>query len=137
MTKQIFVNLAVADLQKSVQFYLALGFTIDPRFTDETAICMVWNENICVEIMTHERFATFTQKPNLETKKSVAAIFSLSVESPDKVNTIMANGLAAGGTEQGKMQDHGFMQQRTIEDFDGHTWEIFYVDMDNLPEEKA
>jgi predicted lactoylglutathione lyase len=133
MAKQIFINLAVKDLQKSMDFYTALGFTNNPQFSDETGKCMVWSENIFVMIMTHEKFASFATKPLADTKLNLAAIFSLSVDSLDEVNNIMTNGLNAGGTEPAEMKDYGFMQQRTIEDFDGHTWEIFYMDITKFP----
>ena len=133
---QIFINLAVNDLQKSMDFYSALGFKNNPQFSDNSAKCMVWGENIFVMIMTKERFATFATKPIADTKSNVAALFSLSVESLDMVNSIMSNGLAAGGTEVNELKDYGFMQQRTIEDFDGHTWEIFYMDISKFPLEQ-
>jgi predicted lactoylglutathione lyase len=137
MAKQIFINLAVTDLQKSMDFYTALGFTINPQFSDETGKCMVWSENIFVMILTHEKFATFATKPIADTKSNVAALFSLSVDSVDEVNSIMTNGLQAGGIEPSEMKDYGFMQQRTIEDFDGHTWEIFYMDISKFPTEQT
>ena len=133
MAKQIFINLAVRDLQKSMDFYLALGFTNNPQFSDDTAKCMVWSEHIFVMIMTHEKFATFATKPIADTKTHLAGLFSLSVDSVDQVNSIVTNGLRAGGTEPHEMRDYGFMQQRTIEDIDGHTWEIFYMDMTKFP----
>ena len=133
---QIFINLAVYDLQKSMDFYSALGFKNNPQFSDNSAKCMVWGENIFVMIMTKERFATFATKPIADTKSNVAALFSLSVESLDVVNSILSNGLAAGGTEVNELKDYGFMQQRTIEDFDGHTWEIFYMDVSKFPIEQ-
>ncbi|PRZ23421.1 VOC family protein [Flavobacterium granuli] len=133
MAKQIFINLAVKDLQKSMDFYTALGFTNNPQFSDETAKCMVWSETIFVMLLTHEKFASFASKPIADTKSKLAGLFSLSTDSIDEVNTIMANGLKAGGIEPTEMRDHGFMQERTIEDFDGHTWEIFYMDMTQLP----
>lgn len=133
MTKQIFINLVVADVHKSMDFYLALGFTNNPQFSDDTAKCMVWSEHIYLMIMSHEKFATFTAKPIADTKAHIAGLFSLSVGSVDEVNTIMEKGLAAGGIEPNEMRDYGFMQQRTIEDFDGHTWEIFYMDMTKIP----
>ena len=133
MTKQIFINLAVKDLQKSMDFYTALGFTNNPQFSDESGKCMVWNENIFVMILTHEKFASFTTKPLADTKSNIAGLFSLSVESVDEVNKIMESGLSAGGIEPNEMRDYGFMQQRTIEDFDGHTWEIFYMDITKFP----
>ena len=133
MSKQIFINLVVSDLQKSFDFYTALGFTNNPQFSDDTGKCMVWCENIFVMIMTSEKFSIFATKPIANTKSSLAALFSLSVESFDEVNIIMKNGLKAGGIEPSEMKDYGFMQQRTIEDFDGHTWEIFYMDLSKFP----
>jgi predicted lactoylglutathione lyase len=133
MTKQVFINLAVKDLQKSMDFYNALGFTNNPQFSDESGKCMVWNESIFVMILTHEKFKTFASKPLADTKSSLAALFSLSLESVEQVNNLMTNGLKAGGIEPFEMRDYGFMQQRTIEDFDGHTWELFYMDITKFP----
>jgi uncharacterized protein len=133
MAKQIFINLAVKDLQKSMDFYTALGFSNNPQFSDDTGKCMVWSENIFVMLLTHEKFSTFVTKPIADTKNTLAGLFSLSLESIDEVNNLMSNGLIAGGTEPTEMKDYGFMQQRTIEDFDGHTWEIFFMDITKFP----
>ena len=133
MAKQIFINLAVTNLQKSMDFYTALGFTNNPQFSDDTAKCMVWCENIFVMIMTHEKFKTFVTKPIADTKSNIAGLFSLSVESLDEVNNILRNGLKAGGTEPNEMKDYGFMQLRSIEDLDGNTWEIFFMDITKIP----
>lgn len=135
MAKQVFINLAVKDLQKSMDFYTALGFTNNPQFSDDTGKCMVWSENIFVMILTHEKFSTFATKPLADTQSKLAGLFSLSVDSLDEVNRIVASGLNASGTEPHEMRDYGFMQQRTIEDPDGHTWEIFYMDITKFPTE--
>ena len=135
MTKQIFINLAVEDLQKSMDFYAALGFTNNLQFSDDSAKCMVWSENIFVMIMTHEKFKTFATKPLADTKLNLAGLFSLSVDSVDEMNKIVNNGLEAGGIEPSEMKDYGFMQQRTIEDFDGHTWEVFFMDITKFPKQ--
>jgi hypothetical protein len=135
MAKQIFINLAVKDLQKSMDFYAALGFTNNPQFSDENGKCMVWCENIFLMIMNQEKFASFATKPLADTKSTLAGLFSLSVDSIDEVNTIVSNGIKAGGIEPSEMKDYGFMQQRTIEDFDGHTWEVFYMDITKFPQQ--
>lgn len=137
MAKQIFINLAVKDLQKSMDFYKALGFTNNPQFSDDSGKCMVWSENIFVMLLTHEKFKGFATKPIADTKSAVAGLFSLSLDSVDEMNALMSNGLKAGGIEPSEMRDYGFMQQRTIEDFDGHTWEIFYMDLSKIPAEQA
>ena len=134
MTKQIFINLAVNDLSQSMDFYTNLGFTNNPQFSDDTAQCMVWSDSIFVMIMTHEKFESFATKPIADTKNTLAGLFSLSVESLEEMDRIIEAGLKAGGVEPNEMRDYGFMQQRTIEDFDGHTWEIFYMDMSKFPQ---
>ncbi|WP_207435976.1 VOC family protein [Sabulibacter ruber] len=137
MAKQIFINLAVKDLQKSTGFYTALGFTVNPQYSDDTGKCMVWSENIYVMLLTHEKFTSFITKPLADTKSSVAGLFSLSTDSIEEMNTIVVNGLKAGGTEPHEVRDYGFMQQRTIEDFDGHTWEVFFMDVSKIPAAQA
>jgi len=133
--KQVFINLAVTDIDRSMQFYTQLGFTNNPQFSDDQSKCMVWSDAIFVMIMTHEKFKTFTKKPIADTKSNIAGLFALSVESLDQVNQIVENGVKAGGTEPMPMTDYGFMQLRKIEDYDGHTWEIFFMDMSKLPKE--
>ena len=133
MAKQIFINIAVKNLQKSMDFYAALGFTNNAQFSDETSKCMVWCENISLMLLTHSKYLGFTNKPIADTIKNSASLFSLPLESIDEVNSLMLNGLNAGGIEPTEMKDYGFMQQRTIEDFDGHTWELFYMDISKFP----
>ena len=135
MSKQIFINLAVKDLAKSMEFYSAIGFSNNPQFSDETGKCMVYSDNIFVMLLTHEKFSLFTTKPIADTKTNIAGLFSLSMENIEEVNKMVENGLKAGGIEPTEMKDYGFMQQRTIEDFDGHTWEIFYMDMSKFTQQ--
>lgn len=136
MAKQIFINLAVKDPQKSMDFYTALGFTNNPQFSDDSGKCMVWSESIFVMILSHEKFKSFATKPLADTHSHVAGLFSLSVNNIEELHSIMEKGLKAGGIEPHEMRDYGFMQQRTIEDFDGHTWELFYMDMTKFSNEQ-
>jgi uncharacterized protein len=131
--KQVLINLAVSDLQKSLGFYSALGFT--KQFSDETTMRLVWSDSIAVMLMAREKFATFATKPLADTKESMAGYFTLYVSGVEELNDIMTNGLAAGGTEPNKMSDYGFMQQRTIEDFDGHTWNLLFIDLTKMPQQ--
>ena len=97
---------------------------------------MVYSEAIFVMLLTHERFQTFVTKPIADVANTTAAILSLSVESVDKMNETVDNALSAGGKEPAKPKDYGFMQQRSLEDTDGHNWEIFYMDMSKFPTEE-
>ena len=136
MAKQVFINLAVHDLERSVNLYTKMGFTINPQFSDDNGKCMIWSEHIFVMLLTREKFMNFTNRPIADTKNGIAGIFSLSVDSVDVLNEIMANAISAGGIEPNDRRDYGFMQQRTIEDFDGHTWEVFYMDISKFPSQE-
>jgi predicted lactoylglutathione lyase len=133
MSKKIFINLPVTDLQKAMAFYTAVGFTNNPQFTDETAACMVLTDEIYVMLLTHAKFSQFTNKKIADSFKSVAVINSLSVDSSEEVNTMTEKAVKAGGKEPSEAKDYGFMQQRSFEDPDGHLWEVVYMDMSKFP----
>lgn len=133
MSKQIFINLPVKDLKKSMAFYEAIGFTNNPQFTDDTAACMVWSDHIYVMILTHEKFQSFTNKKIIDAKQGIGVINSLSLTSLDEVGAFAEKALAAGGSEYREAQDYGFMQMRSVEDLDGNNWEVFYMDMSKFP----
>ncbi len=135
MATQIFINLPVADLTKSMEFYSAIGFVNNPQFTDETAACMVLSDEIFVMLLTRNRFRDFTAKAIADTKNTIAVINCLGLESPEKMNAIADQALAAGGRETSEPKDYGFMQQRSFEDPDGHNWEVSYMDMSKMPQE--
>ena len=135
MRSQIFINLPVSNLEKSMEFYTKMGMVNNPQFSDDTAKCMVFSEEIFVMILSHEKFNSFTTKPIADLHKNVAVLLSLSVESVEKMNEIVENALTAGGKEPVEAKDYGFMQQRTLEDLDGHTWEIFYMDISKFPQQ--
>lgn len=128
MTKQIFVNLPVKDLSRTVEFFKRLGFTFNPQFTDENATCMIINDNIFVMLLVEKFFKTFTKKEICDTTKDTEVIIALSTESREKVDEMMQNVFDAGGTESREPQDHGWMYGRSFQDINGHLWEIIYMD---------
>lgn len=127
-TRMIFVNLPVRDLDAAKRFYTALGFVNEPRFTDETAACMVWSDAIFVMLLTHEKWATFTSRPIPDTGSS-EAMLCLALESKDAVNMMADTAGANEGTADiNPAQDHGFMMSRSFTDLDGHVWEPLWMD---------
>ena len=135
MAKKIFINLPIADLQKAMTFYTAIGFTNNPQFTDETAACMVLTDEIYVMLLSPSKFKEFTKKEIGNTFKTASVINSLSVDSVDEVNTMVDKAINAGGKETNEPKDYGFMQQRSFEDLDGHLWEVLYMDVTKFPSE--
>ncbi len=133
MKQQVFINLPVTDLKKSMDFYSAIGFQNNPQFTDSTVACMFISEEIYVMLLTHKKFSEFTNKKIADTKTTIAVINALSMQNNDEVNEFINKAIAAGGKEPVEAKDHGYMYQRTVEDPDGHIWEVFYMDMSKIP----
>ncbi len=128
MNTQIFVNLPVKHLQRSIEFFTKLGFQFNPQFTDETATCMIVSENIFVMLLTHEKFQTFTPKAICDATKSTEVLTCLSVKSQASVDEMVREAVAAGGTTYNEPQDHGFMYGHGFQDLDGHIWELVYME---------
>ena len=135
MITNIFVNLPVKDLNKTVEFFTKLGFTFNPQFTDENATCMIVGKDIFVMLLVEKFFKTFTKKEISDTTKNTEAIVALSAQSREEVDQMMEKVLGAGGREVRDPQDHGWMYGRSFEDINGHLWEIFYMDESAMKKE--
>lgn len=128
MSKMIFVNLPVRDLPKSTAFYQAVGGTMNPQFSNETASCMVFSETIHVMLLTHDKYRTFSQRPIADAHQTSAALIALTVEDRAMVDDIVGLAAATGGVaDPNPKQDHGFMYGRSYEDPDGNVWEIIWM----------
>jgi predicted lactoylglutathione lyase len=127
MNKQIFLNVPVADLPKSMAFFKALGYSHNPQFTDDTAACVVISETISVMLLTHAKFRQFTPKAICDTTQAVEVLFCLSCESRLEVDDLVAKAIAAGGTTYDKAEDFGFMYTHSFVDPDGHGWGLIHL----------
>lgn len=127
MINQTFLTLPVADLQRSVRFFTALGFAQNPQFSDDTAACIVINDTMSVMLGTHSKFREFTPKAICDTSQAVEVLISLGCESREQVDDLVAKALAAGGTTYDKPEDFGFMYTHSFVDPDGHGWGLLYM----------
>jgi predicted lactoylglutathione lyase len=129
MSRMIFVNLPVSDLQHSRRFLEALGAVNEPKFTDETAACMKLSDSIFVMLLTREKFSGFTPRPIADAKTGTEVLLCLSSDSRESVDSTVERAVAAGGTaDPSPKQDYGVMYGRSIADPDGHIWEIMWMD---------
>jgi uncharacterized protein len=135
MIKQIFVNLPVKDLNKTMAFFKSLGFSFDPTFTDENAACLILGENLYVMLLVEKFFKSFIKKNIADSSRDTEVINAVAVESRNEVDEIAQKAIKAGGKTYSEPQDHGWMYSRAFEDLDGHLWEVVYMDMTQLPEE--
>ncbi len=132
MATQIFVNLPVKDLDRSVAFFTQLGYTFNPQFTDENATCMIVSENIYVMLLVEDFFKSFTKKEIPDTANHAQVIIALSSESREQVDEWVNKAVAAGATTPNEKQDQGFMYGWGFQDLDGHLWETMYMDPNAL-----
>lgn len=129
MSKQVFINLPVADLAKSMAFYEALGFSRNPQFTGDGAGCIIISDTIFVMLGTHDKFREFTPKAICDTSKAVEVLLNLSCESREEVDSLVAKAIAAGGSTYDKPEDFGFMYTHSFVDPDGHGWGLFHMNI--------
>jgi uncharacterized protein len=127
MHKQIYVNLAVKDLTRSIAFFEALGFRFNPQFTNEQGACMVIGDNIYAMLLDTAFFKSFTAKAVCDTKTHTEALLCLSCDSRGEVDALVKQAVAGGGSVPRPPQDHGFMYSHAFEDIDGHTWELAHM----------
>lgn len=133
MNKQIYVNLPVRNVERSKAFFASLGYSFNPDFSNESALCMVIGENIYAMLLAEPFFQTFTKKPIADARTSTEVLVCLSCESRAEVDTLVAKAIAAGGAAPNPPQDHGFMYGHGFEDLDGHVWELVYMDPNAAP----
>ena len=133
MSRKIFVNLPVKNLDDSVAFFTKLGFEFNPQFTDEHATCMVLSDEAFVMLLVEDFFTTFTTKAVCDSATHIEAILALSASSREEVDDLVGNALAAGGQPAGDPVDQGFMYGWSFQDLDGHVWEVIWMDMAAVP----
>ncbi|VXC73039.1 VOC family protein [Massilia sp. 9I] len=133
MSRQIFVNLPVKDLDRSKAFFNALGFSCNPQFTNADGACVVVSDTIYVMLLTEPFFKGFTPKAISDAKRSTEVLLCLSCDSRAAVDDMANKAKAAGGSWPNPPKDHGFMYQHGFEDLDGHMWELVY--MESMPQQ--
>ena len=127
MITSIFINMPIADLKRSVDFFTELGFTFNPQFTSEDTTCMLVGPNIFAMLLERDRFTGFIDKPVADTSSS-EVILSLGCESQDEVRKLAEAAFALGARKVNEIDDKGFMISWGFEDLDGHLWDLFWMD---------
>lgn len=127
MSTKVFINLPVADLPRSMDFFAALGFARNPQFTDDSGACIAVSDTVSVMLLTHARFRDFTPKAVCDTSKAVEVLLTLACESREQVDALVARALAAGGSTYDQPEDFGFMYTHSFLDPDGHGWGLVHM----------
>lgn len=126
---QIFVNLPVKDLKKSIDFFTKVGFEFNEQFTDDNAACLVLGENIYAMLLVEDFFKGFTKAAIPETSAGNQVIVALAADSREQVDEIVHRAFEAGAKPFNEPDDHGWMYSHSFRDPDGHPWEFLYMDV--------
>ncbi|CAN5200210.1 VOC family protein [soil metagenome] len=127
MHKQIFINLPVKDLPRSIEFFKSLGYTFNAQFTNDQGACMILGDNLHVMLLIESFFQTFTPKPISDATRQTEVLVCVSCESREQVDELVAKARAAGAATPKEPQDHGFMYGHGYHDLDGHVWELVFM----------
>ena len=126
--RKLFVNVVVGDVQRTIDFFEALGFTFNAQFTDAAGTAMLVGEDAYFMMLTREKFGMFSDRALGDPQKATSAIYALGVESREAVDTMVEKAVSMGGSYAKEKQDHGFMYGWSFYDLDGHHWEVFWMD---------
>lgn len=125
----LLVNLPVTDLERAKAFYTAIGFPINPAFTDHNAACVfVEEDHSAIMLLTREFFQTFSDLPIGDPAVSPSVATAVYLDTREAVDKAVTEGIAAGGREPHAATDYGFMYQRQLNDPDGNILELGYMD---------
>lgn len=130
--KKIFINLPISNLQETMEFFAKLGFTFNQQFTNENATCMILEENIYIMLLVEGYFKTFTSKELINRKTHVGQLLSIPMESKEAVDSFIELAISNGGKRAGNPIDMGFMYQKSFNDINDYTWEIFWMDENHV-----
>ncbi|MED1948255.1 MULTISPECIES: VOC family protein [Brevibacillus] len=131
MTKELWINLPVKDLEKSKSFFAALGFSFHPRHENskDVAGLLIGEKNLLVMLFPEAAFQSFTQNELADTKRGTEVLFSIDAESREAVDELVNRVKEAGGIVFSEPREHGpGMYGAGFADLDGHRWNVLYMD---------
>ena len=126
--RTLYVQLPVADLERSTAFFAQLGFRCDPMSGDGTSACLLVGEQAAIMLLGHETFAQYAHLPTGDPTTHAQALYCFGVSTREEVDTVADAALAAGASEADGPEDHGFLYTRSFVDLDGHPWQVMWMD---------
>ncbi len=124
----IWANLAVADLQRTTQFYTDLGFTPNGKPNEQLTSFLFGDNKLIIHFFLKQ---VLQSNMNMEVADAHAAaeiLFTLSAASKDQVDDWAAEVAKAGGKLLSQPEAfgqgyYGFL----FADPDGHRFNVFYM----------
>lgn len=127
MHSMLFVNLPVADIDRSRRFFSELGYAFAEEFSNDRASTLVLGESRFAMLILRDAFDSLHPTRTADASEVKECVICLGVDSREDVDALVDRAVAAGGGA-GDSEDHGFMYGRSYNDLDGHSWQIFWTD---------
>jgi predicted lactoylglutathione lyase len=138
MTKEIWINLPVKDINKSKEFFTRLGFSLNTKFgnSDVCASILIGSKNVVVMLFAEQVFKGFISGEIADVTQGTEVLFSIDAETREEVDEIAKKAEDAGGTILSKpAENQGWMYGCAFSDLDGHKWNVLYMDMSKMPKQ--
>jgi predicted lactoylglutathione lyase len=132
MISAIYINMSISNVDKSIEFFSGLGFSFNPQFTNEHGACLIVSPTISVMLVHESKFEELAKRP-VASRDSAEMLLSLQCDSPEEVRRIAETAFSIGGKQVNDFEDNGFMISWAFEDLDGHLWDLFWFDPNQLP----
>ncbi|WP_316799332.1 VOC family protein [Pedobacter frigidisoli] len=136
MTKSIWINLPVKDINASKRFFSALGFTLNTQYgvREDSASFLIGDSNFVLMLFEKSLFEGFAGVEVSDKRLGNEVLFSIDAESPEEVDELADKIVAAGGTIYGEPgYKDGWMYGCGFIDLDGQRWSILYMDVSKMP----
>lgn len=136
MIKDIWINLPVKNVEKSVAFFKQLDFKFNTQYgsSPQSASLLMGDKNVVVMLFEETLFKNFTNHVITDTKQSTEVLLSISAESREEVDTLAKKAEAAGGLVFGKPgESQGWLYGCGFTDLDGHRWNVLFMDFEKMP----
>jgi predicted lactoylglutathione lyase len=127
MHPMMFVNLPVANVERSRAFFTDLGYAFNENFSNDQAVAVVLGENQFAFLIQTDFFDSLHPVATADARVTKECVVCLSVDSREAVDALVDRAIGAGGTP-GDTEDHVDMYGRSYHDPDGHSWQIFWMD---------
>jgi len=136
MIKNIWLNLPVANVAKSNDFFKAIGFKVNPLHekAKDVSSFLIGENNFVLMLFPNEVFKSFTQNEIADTKNGTEVLINIDAQSKEEVDEMAKTVVKAGGkvfAEPG--ESLGWLYGFGFEDLDGHRWNVLYMDMSKMP----
>lgn len=135
MTKELWMNLPVKDLNRSKAFFTAIGFTVKggPGNNAQMLPLEIGDKKTIVMLILEDTFKHASMNEIADTAKGTEVMFSFSAESREEVEEVAKKVTAAGGNLFAPPAEiQGWMYGCAFADLDGHRWNSLYMDMSKM-----